>query len=64
MPRISVVKSISSIYTFFILPSSRHGIIIEVIITMPPIVGTPFLLTLKGSVFESRCTSEMLCLLI
>ena len=26
----------------------------------PPIVGTPFLPTLKGSVFSSRCVSVML----
>ena len=39
------------------LPKSRHGISIATMIIIPPIVGTPFLFTLKGSIEASLCTS-------
>ena len=51
--------SIKIIYTLLSLPINRHGISMAAIITTPPIVGTPFFATLNGSIFSSRCVSEM-----
>ena len=49
-----VVINIRIMYTLCNLPKSRQGINVAKMMMIPPIVGTPFLLTLNGSMDASR----------
>ena len=42
-----------------ILPKSSTGTRMATMMMMPPMVGTPFFSTPKGSMEASRCTSEI-----